>query len=190
MVADQAVLSSWRSVVGSLEDDARVSARLMGFVYLAQPQGLIGNTLLLAVPNETTRETLQGTQVADALTDALTQEFREEILLAISIDANLQPPRTPSSEARRSSLAGGPSGAAAPDGPPAREERRASEEGVRGGCRFASIEMASRISSRNSWVRASVRASATWVPWSVSRVVSFGTASRSVLPMRPCGWAR
>ena len=115
MVADQAVLSSWRSVVGSLEDDARVSARLMGFVYLAQPQGLIGNTLLLAVPNETTRETLQGTQVADALTDALTQEFREEILLAISIDANLQPPRTPSSEARRSSLAGGPSAAAAPD---------------------------------------------------------------------------
>ncbi|EZP34670.1 MULTISPECIES: chromosomal replication initiator protein DnaA [Micrococcus] len=115
MVADQAVLSSWRSVVGSLEDDARVSARLMGFVYLAQPQGLIGNTLLLAVPNETTRETLQGTQVADALTDALTKEFREEILLAISIDANLQPPRTPSSEARRSSLAGGPSAAAAPD---------------------------------------------------------------------------
>ena len=115
MVADQAVLSSWRSVVGSLEDDARVSARLMGFVYLAQPQGLIGNTLLLAVPNETTRETLQGTQVADALTDALTQEFREEILLAISIDANLQPPRTPSSEARRSSLAGGPAAAAVPD---------------------------------------------------------------------------
>ena len=115
MVADQAVLSSWRSVVGSLEDDARVSARLMGFVYLAQPQGLIGNTLLLAVPNETTRETLQGTQVADALTDALTKEFREEILLAISIDANLQPPRTPSSEARRSSLAGGPAAAAALD---------------------------------------------------------------------------
>ena len=115
MVADQAVLSSWRSVVGSLEDDARVSARLMGFVYLAQPQGLIGNTLLLAVPNETTRETLQGTQVADALTDALTKEFREEILLAISIDANLQPPRTPSSEARRSSLAGGPAAAAEPD---------------------------------------------------------------------------
>jgi len=114
VVVDQAVLSSWRSVVGSLEDDARVSARLMGFVYLAQPQGLIGNTLLLAVPNETTRETLQGTQVADALTDALTKEFREEILLAISIDANLQPPRTPSSEARRSSLAGGPA-AAAPD---------------------------------------------------------------------------
>ncbi|TFI48350.1 chromosomal replication initiation protein DnaA, partial [Micrococcus endophyticus] len=104
MVADQAVLSSWRSVVGALEDDARVSARLMGFVYLAQPQGLIGNTLLLAVPNETTRETLQGAQVAEALTDALTAEFREEILLAISIDANLQPPRAPEPEARRSAL--------------------------------------------------------------------------------------
>lgn len=117
MVADQAVLSSWRSVVGALEDDARVSARLMGFVYLAQPQGLIGNTLLLAVPNETTRETLQGAQVAEALTDALTAEFREEILLAISIDANLQPPRAPEPEARRSALAGEPVAPAAPAAP-------------------------------------------------------------------------
>ena len=106
MVADQAVLTSWRSVVSTLEDDARVSARLMGYVYLAQPQGQIGNTLLLAVPNETTRETLQSAQVAEALTDALTAVFREEILLAISIDANLQPPRTPEPEARRSALAG------------------------------------------------------------------------------------
>ncbi|MEX3565761.1 chromosomal replication initiator protein DnaA [Micrococcus endophyticus] len=117
MVADQAVLSSWRSVVGALEDDARVSARLMGFVYLAQPQGLIGNTLLLAVPNETTRETLQGAQVAEALTDALTAEFREEILLAISIDANLQPPRAPEPAARRSALAGEPVAPAAPAAP-------------------------------------------------------------------------
>ncbi|MDO4240395.1 MAG: chromosomal replication initiation protein DnaA, partial [Micrococcus sp.] len=71
MTAEQAVLERWREVVSSLEDDARVTARLMGYVYLAQPQGQIGNTLLLAVPNETTRETLQGAQVADALTDAL-----------------------------------------------------------------------------------------------------------------------
>ncbi len=119
MVADQAVLSSWRSVVGALEDDPRVSARLMGFVYLAQPQGLIGNTLLLAVPNETTRETLQGAQVAEALTDALTAEFREEILLAISIDAHLQPPRAPEPEARRSALAGEP---VAPTGPDAQQD--------------------------------------------------------------------
>ena len=52
MVADQAVLSSWRSVVGALEDDARVSARLMGFVYLAQPQGLILVTAVLPLDTE------------------------------------------------------------------------------------------------------------------------------------------
>ena len=125
MVADQAVLTSWRSVVSTLEDDARVSARLMGYVYLAQPQGQIGNTLLLAVPNETTRETLQSAQVAEALTDALTAVFREEILLAISIDANLQPPRTPEPEARRSALAGEPVSAEPTPDPDSRPGRRA-----------------------------------------------------------------
>ena len=35
-----------------------------------RPQGLIGSTLLVAVPNELTREVLQ-TQVKDALDDAL-----------------------------------------------------------------------------------------------------------------------
>ena len=114
---------------------------------------------------------------------------------ATSAGGSMRKPGSSSATARRevaAVAAGGSStsGTAAAAGPPAREERRASDEGVRGGCRFASIEMASRISSRNSLVRASVRASATWVPWSVSRVVSFGTASRSVLPMRPCGWAR
>ncbi len=125
MVADQAVLTSWRSVVSTLEDDARVSARLMGYVYLAQPQGQIGNTLLLAVPNETTRETLQSAQVAEALTDALIAVFREEILLAISIDANLQPPRTPEPEARRSALAGEPVSAEPTPDPDSRPGRRA-----------------------------------------------------------------
>ena len=111
MTAEQAVLERWRRVVSSLEDDARVTARLMGYVYLAQPQGQIGNTLLLAVPNETTRETLQGAQVADALTDALTAVFGAEMLLAISIDASLQPPRTPSADDRRAEVPAAPTAA-------------------------------------------------------------------------------
>ncbi|GGK47639.1 chromosomal replication initiator protein DnaA [Micrococcus flavus] len=111
MAAEQAVLGRWREVVTALEDDARVTARLMGYVYLAQPQGQIGNTLLLAVPNETTRETLQGAQVADALTDALTAVFGEEVLLAISIDASLQPPRTPSADDRRAEVPAEPTAA-------------------------------------------------------------------------------
>ena len=67
--------SSWRRVVSLLEQDDRVSPRQRGFVILAQAQGLIGSTLLVAVPNELTREVLQ-TQVKDALDDALHNFFQ------------------------------------------------------------------------------------------------------------------
>ncbi|QCU76803.1 chromosomal replication initiator protein DnaA [Citricoccus sp. SGAir0253] len=92
MVADEAVSSSWRKVVRTLEEDDRVSPRQRGHVGLAQAQGLIGNTLLLAVPNELTREVLQ-TQLKDPLAAALQDVFRTEILCAYSIDSTLAAPR-------------------------------------------------------------------------------------------------
>ncbi len=82
--------SSWRKVVRILEHDDRVTPRQRGFVILAQPQGLIGTTLLVAVPNELTREVLQ-TQLKGALDDALRQVFADDILCAFSIDADLTP---------------------------------------------------------------------------------------------------
>jgi len=82
--------SSWRKVVRTLEQDDRVTPRQRGFVILAQPQGLIGTTLLVAVPNELTREVLQ-TQLKGALDDALRQVFADDILCAFSIDADLTP---------------------------------------------------------------------------------------------------
>ncbi|AIY02364.1 chromosomal replication initiator protein DnaA [Arthrobacter sp. PAMC 25486] len=83
--------SSWRRVIRILEQDERVSPRQRGFVVLTQPQGLIGNTLLVAVPNELTREVLQ-TQLHTALSDALAQVFPEEIGCAFSVNADLVPP--------------------------------------------------------------------------------------------------
>src|ERR687890_484908 len=82
--------SSWRRVVTLLEQDDRVSPRQRGFVILAQAQGLIGSTLLVAVPNELTREVLQ-TQVKDALDDALHNVFSEGIRCAIDVDTDLVP---------------------------------------------------------------------------------------------------
>ncbi|MDQ0674950.1 MULTISPECIES: chromosomal replication initiator protein DnaA [Micrococcaceae] len=82
--------SSWRRVVSLLEQDHRVSPRQRGFVILAQAQGLIGSTLLVAVPNELTREVLQ-TQVKDALDDALHSVFSEDIRCAIDVDTDLVP---------------------------------------------------------------------------------------------------
>ncbi|MFF2346111.1 chromosomal replication initiator protein DnaA [Pseudarthrobacter sp. NPDC058119] len=82
--------SSWRRVVSLLEQDHRVSPRQRGFVILAQAQGLIGSTLLVAVPNELTREVLQ-TQVKEALDDALHNVFSEDIRCAIDVDTDLVP---------------------------------------------------------------------------------------------------
>ena len=83
--------SSWRRVIRILEQDERVSPRQRGFVVLTQPQGLIGNTLLVAVPNELTREVLQN-QLHTALSNALSQVFSEEISCAVSVNADLVPP--------------------------------------------------------------------------------------------------
>jgi chromosomal replication initiator protein len=82
--------SSWRRVITLLEQDHRVSPRQRGFVILAQAQGLIGSTLLVAVPNELTREVLQ-TQVKDALDDALRNVFSDDIRCAIDVDTDLVP---------------------------------------------------------------------------------------------------
>ncbi|MBT2513712.1 chromosomal replication initiator protein DnaA [Arthrobacter sp. ISL-30] len=82
--------SSWRRVLTLLEQDDRVTPRQRGFVILAQAQGLIGSTLLVAVPNELTREVLQ-TQVKDALDDALRNVFSDDIRCAIDVDTDLVP---------------------------------------------------------------------------------------------------
>jgi chromosomal replication initiator protein len=79
--------------VSLLEQDHRVSPRQRGFVILAQAQGLIGSTLLVAVPNELTREVLQ-TQVKEALDDALHNVFSDDIRCAIDVDTDLVPLHT------------------------------------------------------------------------------------------------
>ncbi|MDP9980849.1 MAG: chromosomal replication initiator protein DnaA [Arthrobacter sp.] len=100
--------SSWRRVVSLLENDHRVSPRQRGFVILAQAQGLIGSTLLVAVPNELTREVLQ-TQVKEALDDALRSVFSDEIRCAIDVDTDLVPLHTEPEPAVELSLAADPS---------------------------------------------------------------------------------
>ncbi|WP_394940407.1 chromosomal replication initiator protein DnaA [Psychromicrobium sp. YIM B11713] len=84
------VTAAWRKVVKILEADEHVSPRQRGFIVLAQAQGLIGSTLLVAVPNELTREVLQN-QIKGSLDLALREVFGEDVLCAISIDTELPP---------------------------------------------------------------------------------------------------
>jgi chromosomal replication initiator protein len=93
--------------VSLLENDHRVSPRQRGFVILAQAQGLIGSTLLVAVPNELTREVLQ-TQVKEALDDALRNVFSDEIRCAIDVDTELVPVHTEPEAAVELSIAADP----------------------------------------------------------------------------------
>jgi chromosomal replication initiator protein len=93
--------------VSLLEQDHRVSPRQRGFVILAQAQGLIGSTLLVAVPNELTREVLQ-TQVKEALDDALHNVFSDDIRCAIDVDTDLVPVHTEPEPAVELSLATDP----------------------------------------------------------------------------------
>lgn len=99
--------SSWRRVVSLLENDHRVTPRQRGFVILAQAQGLIGSTLLVAVPNELTREVLQN-QVKEALDDALRNVFSDEIRCAIDVDTDLVPLHIEAEPAVELSLAADP----------------------------------------------------------------------------------
>ena len=90
MVDDEEVSRSWRKVVLTLDQDDHVSPRQMGHVRLARPLGLLGSTLLLAVPTELTRDVLE-TQLRDQLARAVQQVFRATISCGFSIDPTLKP---------------------------------------------------------------------------------------------------
>ncbi|GGC78982.1 hypothetical protein GCM10011512_02010 [Tersicoccus solisilvae] len=86
--------ASWRRVVAALEDDRRVSGRHRGYIPLVQPQGLFGNTLIIAVPNETTRDVFQN-NLHQPLADALRAELGQEMQAAVVIDTEMAPPEPP-----------------------------------------------------------------------------------------------
>jgi chromosomal replication initiator protein len=65
------------------------TGRYRGFISLAQPQGLIGTTLLVAVPNELTREFFQN-QMASVLRSSVGRAFSPETLVAFVVDADLE----------------------------------------------------------------------------------------------------
>ena len=118
--------SSWRKVIRTLETDDRVTPRQRGFVVLAQAQGLIGTTLLVAVPNELTREVLQ-TQLKNILDEVLRGVFQADIQCAFVIDSDLTPvaeaePEPEEQPAAPSPVPSGESGAPSPTPPSTSQE--------------------------------------------------------------------
>lgn len=88
MSVSESIINSWDQVVANMRASGDVGPSQMGFLDLAHPQGLIANTLLLAVPNEMTRDILEN-QLHDYLSHALTEVFGTDINCAYSIDNNM-----------------------------------------------------------------------------------------------------
>ncbi|MBG6084701.1 chromosomal replication initiator protein DnaA [Zhihengliuella flava] len=97
--ADSNLTSQWREVVDLIKQNTEVTPRNRAFIELAKPQGLIGTTLLVAVPNDLTRDMLQ-TKLKDPLSVALRAVFQAEIGTAFSVDASMElQPEAPSEPA-------------------------------------------------------------------------------------------
>ncbi len=80
--------NQWRSTVHSLEH--HVTPRQYGFLILTKAQGLVGNTILVAVSNELTREVLQ-TQLRDILSEKIRSVFGQDLQCAYVIDPSIEP---------------------------------------------------------------------------------------------------
>ncbi|MEW1977284.1 chromosomal replication initiator protein DnaA [Kocuria palustris] len=79
----------WAECVRAMTEDPQISPRHRGFLRLAKPRGLMGTTLLIAVPNELTREVLQS-KIAPAFNQAVTNSFGKDTLVALVVDTDLE----------------------------------------------------------------------------------------------------
>ena len=79
----------WAECVRAMTEDPQISPRHRGFLRLAKPRGLMGTTLLIAVPNELTREVLQS-KIAPAFNQAVTSSFGKDTLVALVVDTDLE----------------------------------------------------------------------------------------------------
>lgn len=83
---DAELLARWNHLVNLLSQ--QVSQRWKGFLRMAQPQAFMGTVLLVAVPNEYTREVFQS-HIKDEFKEALVAAFGAGATDAIVIDTGL-----------------------------------------------------------------------------------------------------
>ena len=86
---NQALLGQWAECVRYMSEHPGVTGRSRGFISLSEPQGLMGTTLLVAVPNDLTREFFQSRTMAPVLDEAVGRVFGAETLVAFVVDTEL-----------------------------------------------------------------------------------------------------
>ncbi|MFB9731639.1 DnaA ATPase domain-containing protein, partial [Ornithinimicrobium kibberense] len=78
----------WRRVVSELEDGG-LPARERAFLRLTQLVGILDSTVLLAVPYQHTKDTLE-TTLRRPIVDSLSAQLHQDVRLAITVDEDLR----------------------------------------------------------------------------------------------------
>ena len=80
----------WDTALASLTEE-ELPAQQRAFVTLTQPLGLVGDTALVAAPNDFTKDVLE-TRLRPIVVRALTDTIGQDIRLAVTVDPSLTPP--------------------------------------------------------------------------------------------------
>ncbi|WP_129657120.1 chromosomal replication initiator protein DnaA [Rothia halotolerans] len=91
---NEEIQSRWDACITDLHANESVSRRNKAFLRMAQPQGLFGNTLIIAVPNDLTRDVFQR-DITGAFKDAVSRFFSPDTIEAFVIDPDMTAPGAP-----------------------------------------------------------------------------------------------
>jgi len=71
VAAPEAIATLWQDIVSTLGKDERIERNILGFLALAEPKGVLGDTLYVEVPNDLTRQMVDQ-RMRPAIVEALT----------------------------------------------------------------------------------------------------------------------
>lgn len=83
------ITAKWNIAVASLASNPEITGQQLGFIRLVRPLGLLDRTVLLAVPNDFTKEFLE-LRVRHALTTALSDAMESDVNFAVTVDATIE----------------------------------------------------------------------------------------------------
>lgn len=89
MAGDNELSAMWNAALNSLSDGT-LSPQQKAFVSLTRPLGLVEDTVLIAAPNEFTKDVLE-TRLRPLVSSALSQILGREIRLAVTVDPSIAP---------------------------------------------------------------------------------------------------
>ena len=89
MAGDSELTAMWNAALNTLSDGI-LSPQQKAFVSLTRPLGLVGDTVLIAAPNEFTKDVLE-TRLRPLVSSALSEIVGREIRLALTVDPSIAP---------------------------------------------------------------------------------------------------